>query len=251
MNKNLFFAASFALCILFTNNLFAQKCTDDYSIVATFDGPTLSHITSDGLGSYASSNLKGKNTEVMFQVCNGSYDFTINLSSSSRYINVNLEGNIVRSTFMNFDRIASVPVTNSGNPAFVNFCGSNPDGTIKLNTPNPGNDNYAGCGSDADGFFVRRNVGIQLTSGRSLRYQNSPLDGVSTLAAGTSYIKVYHPTPTSWVLASEQTPASPTACGAKTFCGAQIYQPNGGVAPSVEGYRTEKFILRVTSSRNY
>ncbi|MEO7674311.1 MAG: hypothetical protein ABIU09_09580 [Pyrinomonadaceae bacterium] len=248
----------FAVCALFalcTGTVLGQRCTaDDYSIVATFAGvngqPPYS-ITSDGMGSYSTIKGRGINTEVMFQVCNGSKDFTMNLNTSSRTMKVLLPGGTANSTFFNFDRVASIPVTENSD-RFADFCGGRDAfQSILLNTPNTSTaDNYAGCGFDAGGYYVRRNVGFQLTSGRSLRFQNSPYDG-GTLAAGTSYIKVYHPTVSGWTLAVEDiAPAGNPGCGNNGSCGAIIYQPNNGGA-YVEQYVIGRFQISVSSSKIY
>jgi hypothetical protein len=133
----------------------------------------------------------------------------MNLGSSKRTMRVYMTGypNLDTASFFNFDRVASVPITpvNTADDidaadvwvATSQFCtatpqpisgavvGKNPDGTYR--------DNYAGCAVDADGrAFVRRTVGIQLVDNYRLRFQNSPIDGVSTAADGTAYIRVYH-----------------------------------------------------------
>ena len=121
------------------------------------------------------------------------------LGSSTRYLvtNVPTKG-IFNAKFANFDRIASVPIT-TDNLAMADFCGLNANGSYRY-------DNYGGCGTDAVGSFVKRNVGIDLGDGsHSLRFQYSPIDapGGNPNAAGTSYIKVYHPNATTWQIAPE------------------------------------------------
>jgi hypothetical protein len=158
---------------------------------------------------YQSQKLKGDTIEAMLQIGNCSHDFTMNLSGSKRTMRVYLDDppGLTSSSFFNFDRVASVPITpvnTVADPiaadfwvASSQFCtafpepvsgfvvGKNPDGTYR--------DNYAGCAVDADGrAYVRRTVGIQLTDNYRLRFQNSPIDGVNTLADGTAYIRVYH-----------------------------------------------------------
>lgn len=256
MNKHLVIVTFFALCTIFATDVSAQKCTsDDSTLIATFAGvsgqpPYL--ITSDGLGSYTTTKSKGSTTNVMFQICNGSNDFVMDLISSKRTAKVQLVGGITTSSFMNFDRVANVPVTADSEP-FAAFCGGrNGDGSIILDTPNTTTaDNYGGCGLDAGGYFVRRNVGMQLTNGHSLRFQNSPYGG-GTLAAGTSYIRIYHPTVSSWTLSPEDVPYGPDYhCGSIGSCGAVIYQPNGGVPATVQGYTIGRFQLSITSSKIY
>jgi hypothetical protein len=258
MNKKLIILASFALCILFSNSVLAQKCTlDDYSIVNTIadsytgaDGITTFpySIRSDGAGPY--STIKG-NMDVMFQVCNSTHDFTMNLNMSKRVMKVTLsDGRLFDATFFNFDRVASVPVTDPNSAKFKAFCGVNADGSIKLYTKNSSNDNYAGCGFDGSGYYVRRVVGFQLGNGYSLRFQNSPIDSRGTLAAGTNYIKVYHPTSKIWTLSPEETQASTGSCAEKPQCGALIYTPNKGPA-YVESYHSMPFEFSITSSKDY
>jgi len=170
---------------------------------------------SDNGTPYVTSKARGDNTEIMFQKANCTYDFTMNLISSKRTTKLTLGGMTLDSDFFNFDRIASVPVTqdkvnsdstitpfldsqfcqngwaidpNTGKPA------TNPDGTVR--------DNYAGCGIDPDGkYYVLRSVGIQAgDDNHGFRYQYSPIDGVATWAAGTSFIRVYHPSAFVWEL---------------------------------------------------
>jgi len=257
MNKKLLVGAALALCVIFAVNASAQKCTqDDRSIVATFadTGNVFPYntITSDGGGSYSTTKTRGSSSEVMFQICNGSYDLIVNLTSSSRTVRVLTMGGTVPSSFLNFDRVASVPVTVDSS-GFAAFCGGrNGDGSIILDTPNTSSaDNYAGCGQDANGYyFVRRNVGMQLTSGHSLRFQDSPYDG-GTLGAGTSYVRVYHPTSSTWTLSVEDTPAAVNPlCGSNGWCGALIYKPNNGPAYVQFGW-IERFVISLSSSNVY
>ena len=254
MNKYFLLMICFALCVACSSNIFGQKCTsDDYSLIATFASTVEGHpvmISSDGGGAYNTVKGKGVNTEVMFQVCNGSNDFTMNLNMSARTMKVQLPTGIFDSAFFNFDRIASVPVTVDSGNRFADFCGGrNADLTIKLDQANttPPADNYAGCGWDAKGYFVRRNVGFQLPSSRSLRFQNSPYDG-GTVATGTNYIKVYHPDPVTWTLEPEEVATG--KCGVLGSCAVLIYHPTKGPAET-RGYSTERFSLTVSSSKLY
>jgi len=212
-------------------------------------------ITSDGLGPYSTVKSRGQTVNVMFQICNGSYDLVMDMISSTRHLNVLLSSTAatVPSNFLNFDRVASVPVTiDDMGGRFAAFCGGrNSDGTIILNTPNTNNaDNYAGCGKDPEGnYFVRRALGMQLTNSHSLRFQNGTEGG--TLGTGTSYITVYHPTSTTWRLMVEPTPTNANpACLVPGYCGAQIYKPNNAPA-YVQYYVLERFDILLTSSRAY
>lgn len=204
-----------AACTLMASTTFAQKsrtttsCPPDITnLQVAFDDTLGNLFTSDGLGVYVTRKTKSESIDIKFQRSNCSYDFTMNLSSSKRVTLLDLSADGMRtSTFFNFDRIASVPITDWNNAAFRNFCGNtlnssnvvkNADGTYLY-------DNYGGCGQDADGkYFVRRAVGIQPgTSEQGFRFSNSPLDGISTLASDTSYIRVYHSQQFVWELSPE------------------------------------------------
>lgn len=289
MKKKLLFSASLALCLLLSNNASAQHntCTpDDYTLVATVadtfsdNGVTkTTSIQSDNGTPYVTAKAKRENVEVMFQNCSFK-DFTMNLQMSARYLKIilpskptNATTNVLQGKFYNFDRISSVPVTNfGGRDAFGNpvnsaaynnlaaFCGGkNDDGTIKLNTENTTTaDNYAGCGQDANGdYYVRRNVGSQLNFSYSLRFQNSDLDGTGTLAAGTSYIRVYHPTPKTWVITPEENSNPYTEngviknpCGTNKYCSVLLYNTKrGNKIP--ESYPSMPFVINLTSQNAY
>jgi hypothetical protein len=215
-----------SLLALFASAAFAQKpkpsasaCPADVTnLKVTFADLAGDLYRSDGGGSYATVKAKGENIDVKFQRSNCTYDFTMNLNFSKRTTKLALGSNTVDAEFFNFDRVASVPVTDGG-AAFSDWCSKGiiydsatgkpvnyPDGTAQ--------DNYAGCRqetdaygapvSDANGnfvYYVLRSVGIQAGSDNyGFRYQYSPLDGGPTWAAGTDYIRVYHPTATEWVL---------------------------------------------------
>ncbi len=254
MNKLTLILTFFVFCIGLSDSALGQKCTNDSTIIATFAGVTGQppfSITSDGMGPYTNLKTRGTTTEVLFQTCNGSNDFTMNLASSNRTVKVLLSGGTASSSFLNFDRVANVPVTENSE-RFAAFCGGRTlDGSIILNTPNTTSaDNYGGCGLDSGGYYVRRNVGFQLTAGHSLRFQNSPYDG-GTLAVGTSYIKVYHATVSTWTLSVEDIPATiDPKCGINGSCGVVIYKPNN--APEVvDGYTLGRFQISLTSARLY
>jgi hypothetical protein len=200
MKKSLIFFAGIFLCFAFSAKVSAQKgkpapgCGSDFPVAVTVnDGFS---ITSDGKGSYINGGKGKEQVSAVFQIGNCSYDFVVNLNNSSRFLNINIPGaGIFQSKFFNFDRIGSVPVTTDAN-AMNAYCSMS----------YPQNDNYAGCGSDAAGAYVRRNVGFNIGSNLGFRYQNSPIDGAldPLLVAGTSYIKVYRPDPNTWQLAPEE-----------------------------------------------
>jgi hypothetical protein len=102
---------------------------------------------------------------------------------------------------------------------------------------------------DANGYYARRALGMQLPNSHSLRYQNGTEGG--TLGNGTSYVRVYHPTPSSWTLTPEDMPAAANPlCGTFGYCAAMIYKPNNGAAYAQYG-TVERFFITLTSSRAY
>ncbi len=92
---------------------------------------------------------------------------------------------------------------------FMSWCGGRvqreADGSIAL-VNGLRQDVYAPCGIDNNGnHFARRNVGFSLVDDYGLRFQNSPIDGISQLANGTAFVKVYHyaadaTNPERWIL---------------------------------------------------
>jgi hypothetical protein len=100
-------------------------------------------LVSDGNSLYANGGSKTNKIEGRFQVENCSHDFTLNLNYSTRYLVAFLgNGLTVTSKFFNFDRVASVPLTDPAHPAFDAaaldmFCGRGlertPDGKVARN----------------------------------------------------------------------------------------------------------------------
>ena len=153
---------------------------------------------------YVSGSSKGNTIDAKFQVSNCTYDFTLNLSRSSRYMTYIFPagsplGSTVNFGFFNMDRVADVPITDGG-ANYLNWCST-------------AQDNYGGCGIDGTGYFVRRAYGSTLDRNNvyHLRFNYSPLDNNTgiTLAAGTAYVKVYHTDANTWTLIPDQiTPPS-------------------------------------------
>jgi hypothetical protein len=150
--------------------------------------------------SYVSGKLKGQNIDARFQVGNCSYDLTMNLNFSNRFMTYKFPagsvlGSSVNFTSFNIDRVANVPITDGGS-TFVNWCNTAPD-------------NYGGCGIDANGYFVRRNYGSAINIGSStygLRFNYSPLENHEPMAAGTAYVKIYHTDANDWTIIPDQVP---------------------------------------------
>lgn len=156
---------------------------------------------------YISGKSRGQTIGGKFQISNCTYDFTLYLNSSNRFMTYKFPdgsalGTSVNFGFFNIDRVADVPITDGG-PAFQNWC-------------NTATDNYAGCGVDANGYFVRRAYGSTIDSQNRyhLRFNYSPLDNNGTsLAVGTAYVKVYHTDATTWTLMPEVTQPPPGVVG--------------------------------------
>jgi hypothetical protein len=211
MKKNLLSLASVVLCLGFAidglaQNTLAQKNTscgqDVTSLRVTIDGTAGNALLPDGQGDYV--NLS------QFQVNNCTFDFTMNLNHTTRYMTYLFPaGSVLPSpynfTFFNMDRIASVPPTDGGY-AYTHWCGTvqTSGGAIVQNTEGYYQDNYAPCGKDPDTYdangnlvpgryFVRRSYGSTLNDNYHLRFNYSPFDNTTgiSLAAGTAYVKVY------------------------------------------------------------
>jgi hypothetical protein len=185
--------------------------SDDYTLIVDIypsTADTTYNIASDQSLPYKTVSSRNNKSNVGFQIANCTYDLVIDLFQSARKINVSLPSGMTTSWFVNFDRIASVPLTD-GTPEFQTWCQApqqNPDGSFKTYVSGGKTipfDSYAGCFSDAGGWYARRCVGFGLANNFNLRFQTSPFGGNTPLAAGTSYIKVYHPTANTWILEPE------------------------------------------------
>ena len=85
-----------------TNNLWPDKTNADGSPIP-----------------YVSGKVKGQNIDARFQVDNCSYDFTLNLNFSSRFMTYkfpagSILGSSINFTSFNMDRVANVPITDGG-----------------------------------------------------------------------------------------------------------------------------------------
>ena len=228
--------------------------SDDTSLSVIIDGvpgTTMGYnVYSDGQGPYVSS----KKISLAFQKSNCTYDFVMNLSGSTRTMKVDFppESGLSSTTawFFNFDRIASVPIT-EGNPNFSSWCSGgvqkNQDGSIKSVGGYP-QDVYAPCGVDTTPVvpnvtnFARRNVGFGLAGSYDLRFQNSPIDS-GRLANDTALVRVYHPDAKTWYLESDDyayhfsdyvTPTGYFTIGGEW--GSLLYSPNSGTTSEVGKY---------------
>lgn len=219
--KTIYLFASLTVCIWVSSGAFGQKTTScgvdvtNLSLTVELGGYA---ILPDGVNTpYKTGKVKGDTIDGKFQLSNCSQDYTLNLGGSARYMAVNFPnpGGSYQAKFYNFDRVASVPITTDTNFITSQFCTNGADPApngfvVTKNSDGTYRDNYAGCGTDVSGNFVRRAVGISLkdlssTADYRLHFQRSPLDGgiSQTVIGATTYIKVYHPDGTTWVLEPE------------------------------------------------
>jgi hypothetical protein len=143
---------------------------------------------------YVSGRVKGKSIDGRIQVSNCTYDLTLGMSGryfTWKFPNGSIVGTSQNSNSFNIDRVGSVPVTDGG-ADFLAWC-------------NNAADNYAGCGVDGDGYFVRRSMGSAILNyAYGVRFNYSTIDNIQTTAAGTAHVKIYHPNPSTWIIMPEQ-----------------------------------------------
>ena len=150
---------------------------------------------------FVSGKSKGQTIDGRFQVSNCTYDLTLNMNQSSRYFTWKFpSGSVVGtsqdSSSFNLDRVATIPVTDGG-ATFLNWCNTAPD-------------NYAGCGVDGGGYFVRRSMGSAILNfAYGVRFNYSTIDNIQTTAAGTAHVKIYHPDANTWIIMPEQVAPPP------------------------------------------
>ena len=157
---------------------------------------------------YVSGKTKGQNIDGRIQIDNCTYDLTLNLNFSKRYFTWKFPGGSVVGTSVNVgafnaDRVGNVPVTDGG-PAFLNWCST-------------ATDNYGGCGVDDAGvYFVRRSFGSAISVANQTyahRFNYSPFENVNPTAAGTAYVRIYHPDANNWTIIPDQAPPPPGVTG--------------------------------------
>jgi len=158
-----------------------------------------------------------------FGIASCGFNLKLNTSTGSRYVQVRTANGAIgtiNSTFLNFSRIASVPITDMDLPEFESFCNARVIETT-LQTPYP-QDNYGGCGQDdpavpTSDWYVRRYAGGELSASTTRNYKlrynldwvyGQSLDGYSGDCTPTatpslcvaSYVRVYHPNATTWIV---------------------------------------------------
>jgi hypothetical protein len=192
---------------------------------------------------YVSSKVKNQVIDGRIQIGNCSYDLTLNMGSSKRYfiwkfpagsVAASLMSTSVNSVGFNIDRVGSVPITDGG-ANFLNWCSN-------------GSDNYAGCGVDGDGYFVRRSMGsAMLNYAYGNRYNYSTIDNVLPMAAGTAHVKIYHPDANTWIITAEQVAPPPGVTDPNATAGEWSVLLDRSTSPdTVAGYQKMPFKIVVT-----
>lgn len=187
-------------------------------VLGTPTAPSGNVLVSDGNESYI--NGSPNNVLVRFQVDNCTYDFTPNLSNTTRsWVALLPAGNMI-SKFLNFDRVRSVPLTPTamfsdeeraawlGSPFCVNGVQRTSTGAIVRNADGSYQDNYAGCGIDETGNgYVLRAGSVGLDGEARLGFNVSAIDRGSECPAGNTYpkcasshLRVYHPFVDQWIV---------------------------------------------------
>jgi hypothetical protein len=249
MKKSLLIISSFVFCAILCSPALAQKNTScgadvtnlsvslykytDATLTSTFKLQP-DQVYADGSPvPYVTQKTGGNRITAQLQVNNCTFDFTLNLNLSSRYIKVDIPDMTTTAWFFNFDRVASVPITDGGTP-FQNWCNGgvqkNANGSIAKNADGNYQDVYAPCGQEFDAignvrYFARRSAGFDLANTFSLRYQNSAIDAKSTLADNTVLVKVYHPDASTWELVPDTS--------SFTYASGGVFTPGTGEVSAV------------------
>lgn len=147
---------------------------------------------------YVSGKVKSDQIDGRLQIGNCTYDLTLNLNQSRRYFIWKFPNGTSNNSFFNIDRVGNVPITDGG-ASFLNWC-------------NTSLDNYGLCGVDGTGYFVRRAMGSGTDFGRH-RYNYSPIENILQTAAGTAYVKIYHPDSITWTIIPDVVQPPPGVIG--------------------------------------
>jgi len=220
------------------------------TIFGTRGAPSGYGLVSDGSGGSADYLYLAKGPDKVvsiFQVDNCTHDFTLNLHASTRSMFALLSSGDVRAGFFNFDRVHSVPVT-TNQAAFDAYCAAgvvrNADGSIATSNGQY-LDNYAGCGSDVHGNYVRRHGSMSLDGDQQLAYQTSPIDrpaqscdvNPANPACGAAFLRVYHPDANTWIVRTEMTDAG-TGLGPQALASHRVWESGSYV---FKGYQNIPF----------
>jgi hypothetical protein len=196
-------------------------------------------INSDGSPvPYVSGRSKGKSIDGRIQVANCSYDLTMGMSGGRyftwKFPNGSIVGTSQNATAFNIDRVGNVPITDGGT-AFLTWC-------------NTATDNYAGCGVDDGGYFVRRSMGSAILNfNYAVRFNYSTIENIQTMAAGTAHVKIYHPNASTWIIMPEQVAPPPGVTDPNASVGEWSVLLDKSTTPdTVAGYQKMPFKIVVT-----
>ena len=188
---------------------------------------------------FVSGKSKGQSIDGRIQVDNCTYDLTLNLNFSKRYFtwkfpNGSIVGTSQNSDGFNIDHVGTVPVTDGG-ANFLSWCSSAAD-------------NYGGCGVDDNGYFVRRAMGSAILNfAYGVRFNYSPIDNVQQMAAGTAYVKIYHPSASTWIIMPDQVPPPSGVTDPNATAGEWSVLLDRSTTPdTVAGYQKMPFKMVVT-----
>lgn len=222
----------FALVLGLASTAAAQKKTTtttcgadvflNVQVVGTPSSTNGNALISDGDEFYNHGSSRG--LVARFQVENCTHDFTL-ATGNSRTMTAQLSTGDVSAVFFNIDRVHSVPVTPAelfteearaawlGSPFCANGVQQTADGKIVNNGDGTYQDNYAGCGVDDQGDgYVLRKMGVNLSPDARLSFNISAIDGPNQClsgntnpACGASFVRVYHPFATRWIVKADAT----------------------------------------------
>lgn len=246
----------------------AQKnkttCGPDVPLVVTIGetrtAPNNMVLVSDGSGPYQNGVSR---VEARFQVDNCTHDFTMNLNFTTRSMWALLPDGEFRGNFFNFDRIHSVPRPEHYDAFCASVVQKDAAGRIKSKLADDDSgrvewyyDNYAGCGEDGHGKYVRRGGGISLDPDQRLGFRHSPIDNSAnecttepkSVSCGSSYIRVYRTIDPAtlkdtWVLRPE--PGLDPDVTTDDALAAYSVWVNGKTGYRYEGHRNVPFVITV------
>jgi hypothetical protein len=186
---------------------------------------------------YVSGKIRNQSIDGRIQIGNCSYDLLLGMNRryfTWKFPNGSIVGTSQNSTGFNIDRVGTVPVTDGGTN-FLDYCSN-------------GVDNYAGCGVDANGYFVRRAMGSAILDfAYGVRFNYSTIDNILPIAAGTAFVKIYHPDANSWIIMPDVVPPPPRVTDPNATAGEWSLLLDRTTDPfTVAGYQKMPFKIVVT-----
>ena len=214
------------------------KYTDATNTTTYNMQPDLTNPDGSPVPYVSSSKVKGKSIDARFQISNCTYDLTLNMSTGRyftwKFPNGSIVGTSQNSSSFNIDRVGNVPITDGGSD-FLTWCSDAAD-------------NYAGCGVDGDGYFVRRSMGSAILNfAYGVRFNYSTIDNIQTTAAGTAHVKIYHPNASTWIIMPEQVQPPPGVTDPNATAGEWSVLLDRSTNPGTPvGYQKTPFKILVT-----